>query len=362
MLIKGNPRLARHASVATPTASVIIPVFNGETTLARAIESALDQDFADFEVIVVNDGSTDSTARILARYSGRVRAVTQDRQGPPVARIMGSAVAAGRYLAFLDADDIWLKSKLRKMVAALEDHPQSVLAYSNVIPVDSCGCPVGGLYVTDDVARPPAMSDLLRQLWPILPSAAVVRRWAFERCAASYRQFTERGYEDCYLWLLAREQGSFQYVEEPLVMYCQLPLSERLYKYRGGFRMFVKLVSGRYGPDGRELVREANRAYGSMLGYLGLLAMAEGQRSLARSYFRVALSFRAFRGRNALRLLRSFLPRAVAKTLAGRTRTRLACFSERKATRFTKIRTQYDGMDPAPFSKTASHGQDGNLD
>jgi glycosyltransferase involved in cell wall biosynthesis len=307
--------------MASPTASVIIPVFNGEATLDRAIESALDQDFADFEVIVVNDGSTDSTTRILGRYSGRVRVVTQDRKGPPVARITGSVVARGRYLAFLDADDMWLKPKLRKMVAVLDDEPESVLAYSNVIPVDHCGCRIGGLYVTGDVARPPAMTDLLRQLWPILPSAAVIRRSTFESCAASYRQFTKRGYEDCYLWLLAREQGPFQYVAEPLVIYRQPPLNERLYKYRAGFRMFVEFVSRRYGPAGRELVREANRAYGSTLGHLGLLAMAEGQRAQARGYFMVALCFRAFRVRNALRLSRSFLPRAVARMLTGRTRT-----------------------------------------
>ena len=312
--------VGRHRAAAAPLASVIIPVFNGEATLAHAIESALAQDFDDFEVIVVDDGSTDSTPKILGAYSSPIRVIKQKRQGVAAARITGSAVAKGQYLAFLDADDLWLKTKLRKTLAAVETDSDCVLAYSNLIPVDDCGCPVGGLYVTDDVARPPTMADLLRQFWPILPSAAVIRHQTFEMCARSYRQFTKPGYEDCYLWLLAREHGPFRYVPEPLVIYRQPPLIDRLYKYREGFRLFARLVTERYGHAGRPLVEEANRAYASALGHQGLLAMAKGEPRVARAYFACALGFHAMRVQNALRLLRSFLPRPIAMRLTGRTR------------------------------------------
>ena len=310
----------RMMEVVIPRVSVVIPVFNGATTVARAVDSALVQDFEGFEVIVVDDGSSDSTPEALEHYGDRVRIIRQRKQGPPIARITGSAAARGEYLAFLDADDVWLQSKLRKTVALLDRNPESVLAFSNLVPVDYFGRPTGELYVADSVARPPTMDDLLRQLWPILPSAAVIRRASFEKCAGPYSEFNKRGYEDCYLWLLARERGAFSYTPEPLVIYRQPPLLERLQKYREGFDLFVRLVERRYGIAGRKLAEEANKAYASTLGHQGLLAMARDERHIARKYFVCALYFRAFRVRNFLRLTRAFLPRSLVIPLTGRTR------------------------------------------
>jgi glycosyltransferase involved in cell wall biosynthesis len=92
--------------------SVIIPVFDGEAFLAEAIESVLGQTLKPFEIIVVDDGSTDRGSQIVKKHGGRVRYIYQANQGTAAARNRGVEAASGNYLAFLDQDDIWLSHKL----------------------------------------------------------------------------------------------------------------------------------------------------------------------------------------------------------------------------------------------------------
>ena len=94
-----------------PLVSAVIPVHNGESTVARAVKSALTKDFSDIEVVVVDDGSTDSTREVLGRYAGEIELIEQAKAGPAVARNVGIEAARGKYVAFLDADDAWLPGK-----------------------------------------------------------------------------------------------------------------------------------------------------------------------------------------------------------------------------------------------------------
>jgi glycosyltransferase involved in cell wall biosynthesis len=102
----------------SPTVSVIIPVYNGEKYLAEALESVLAQTHPIHEIIVVDDGSTDGSAAIAACYSPLVRVITTAHVGPPIARNHGADAATGEWLAFLDADDLWLPEKLQQQLAA----------------------------------------------------------------------------------------------------------------------------------------------------------------------------------------------------------------------------------------------------
>ena len=102
--------------------SIIIAVYNGERYLAEAIESALAQTYRPTEVIVVDDGSTDQTANIARSYK-EVQYIYQPNQGVAVARNRGLEAAQGEFIAFLDADDIWVPDKLGMQVRYLIDHP-----------------------------------------------------------------------------------------------------------------------------------------------------------------------------------------------------------------------------------------------
>ncbi|HSM61445.1 MAG TPA: glycosyltransferase, partial [Longimicrobiales bacterium] len=106
-----------------PLVSVVIPAFNVQTYVAEAIDSVLAQTFTDYEVIVVDDGSTDDTGRVVAAYGDRVRYVRQERAGPGRARNRGIELARGELIAFLDADDAWYPRKLEKQVALFRADP-----------------------------------------------------------------------------------------------------------------------------------------------------------------------------------------------------------------------------------------------
>ena len=104
-----------------PQVSVIIPVFNGEATIARALDSVAAQTFKDFEIIVVDDASTDRSVDVVSRYgSDRVKLITHPQnRGAAAARNTGIAAARGHWLAFLDADDSWKPHKLSRQLSIL---------------------------------------------------------------------------------------------------------------------------------------------------------------------------------------------------------------------------------------------------
>lgn len=99
-----------------PVFSVIIPTYNREKLIGRAIDSVLNQTFKDFELIIVDDGSTDNTKEIIERYTDqRIRYIYKENGGQNSALNKGIEFAKGKYVAFLDSDDEWLDEKLRKV-------------------------------------------------------------------------------------------------------------------------------------------------------------------------------------------------------------------------------------------------------
>jgi glycosyltransferase involved in cell wall biosynthesis len=105
------------------TVSVIIPVFNGASFIARSVQSALDQTHRPHEVIVINDGSTDRTLAALAGFGNRIRVISIPNGGVSNARNLGMQASSGDLIAFLDADDIWNSNKLAAQITALRAHP-----------------------------------------------------------------------------------------------------------------------------------------------------------------------------------------------------------------------------------------------
>ena len=111
--------------------SIIIPAYNSAQCIGRAIDSVLSQSFADYEIIIVDDGSTDNTAQAVGRYGEKVRYIRQDNAGPAAARNRGICEAKGQWIAFLDADDEWLADKLRLQMEILKKNPELKWCGSN---------------------------------------------------------------------------------------------------------------------------------------------------------------------------------------------------------------------------------------
>lgn len=114
----------------SPKISSIISVYNGENYLAEAIQSALDQDYPHTEIIVVNDGSTDNTSRIIDSFGSRVIGIYQENQGLGAARNAGVSKASGDYLAFLDHDDLWAPHKLSCQLQLIQSSALDPLVFS----------------------------------------------------------------------------------------------------------------------------------------------------------------------------------------------------------------------------------------
>ena len=110
---------------APPLISVIIPCYNAEAYLAEAIESAIAQDVGTLEIIVVDDGSTDGSSRVARRFGPPVRYVSKANAGISSARNRGVELSAGRYLTFLDADDLWPEGSLRLRLEYMRAHPNT---------------------------------------------------------------------------------------------------------------------------------------------------------------------------------------------------------------------------------------------
>jgi glycosyltransferase involved in cell wall biosynthesis len=300
--------------------SAVIAVYNGASTIDRAIASVLEQDFSGCEIVVVDDGSTDSTVERLQQWGDKIHLVQQPNSGPSSARNNGVRIATGEYAAFLDADDAWLPGKLSRMVGALEGEPDAVLAYSNFSPVDATGGEFQERFFEPNSDHAPSMEELLTRWWPILTSTVVMRRDTFQRCGGFSEEFRSAGYEDPYLWLLAREHGRFLYVNEPLVLYRAENALDRMGKYKPGCAIFARLVRQRYGVEGERLAKQVVHAQVSALSHEGLLAMLRGDRKRARRALMLALRYNPLHMRSVSRLFRTFLPLPLVRALTGRAR------------------------------------------
>jgi len=103
----------------TPRVSVVIPAYNAARWLAAAVESCLAQSFQDLEIIIVDDGSSDATRSLVAQWSAPIRVVHTEHRGSSAARNVGTALARGEFIQYLDADDYLLPDKIARQVARL---------------------------------------------------------------------------------------------------------------------------------------------------------------------------------------------------------------------------------------------------
>ncbi|MBX2862982.1 MAG: glycosyltransferase [Leptolyngbyaceae cyanobacterium MAG.088] len=111
--------------------SVIVPVYNSEKTIVETLQSVINQTYTDFEIIVINDGSQDSTLDVLSTITdSRLQVFSYDNAGVSVSRNRGVENASGEFIAFLDADDLWTPTKLESQLALLQSHTQAAVAYS----------------------------------------------------------------------------------------------------------------------------------------------------------------------------------------------------------------------------------------
>ncbi len=168
--------------MTAPLVSTVIPTFNRRELVVRAIDSALAQTWPAQELIVVDDGSTDGTAQMLReRYGERLRCVSQSNGGVSKARNRGMGLATGAYIALLDSDDTWDRTKLEKQVAWLEARPDYGLVLNDVQRVDRHHAPMDVFHRRAVIASDGDALEALLRNPAFVPASALFRRSVLER-------------------------------------------------------------------------------------------------------------------------------------------------------------------------------------
>jgi len=198
-----------------PTVSVVIPAYNSAALLRWAIQSVLSQTYSDFEVVVVDDGSTDNTESVARSFGAQVCYVKQENKGAGAARNQGIKRSRGRYVAFLDSDDLWLPSKLAEQIPLLDRDPGIGLVYSDwaVVPEQGEAEPS---YLRNLPAASGYVFDELVQCGFILTSGTVVRRSCLDE--VGYFDETLSIAQDYDLWLRICYRWKVALVNKPLVI------------------------------------------------------------------------------------------------------------------------------------------------
>jgi glycosyltransferase involved in cell wall biosynthesis len=210
--------------------SVVMPAYNTEQTIGDAIESVLTQTRPDFELIVVDDGSTDDTRDRVERYlqDHRVRIISQANSGQASARNAAIAVAAGKYVSLLDSDDLYLPQYLELMASRLDDDPAAAVAYTDAWVLDDAMRRVARTTAATPWHPPVAPQTAAEFLHALLELGnfvfvgAMIRRDALAR-VGPFRLGVE-GSEDYELWLrLAAHGYRFVRLAQPLAIYRRRP-------------------------------------------------------------------------------------------------------------------------------------------
>ncbi len=199
-----------------PRVSVILAVYNGAKTLRATVRSALQQTFADFELIVIDDGSRDSTRTILDEFGDpRITVRGYPNAGLATSRNRGLGLARGEFVAFLDADDLWLPDKLRLQVAALDDDREAAIVYGWTDYIDEVGRPMHrGQHARNCGA---VLDELLVNNFLETGSNPMVSRAAIDECGGFDQSLGAA--EDWDLWLRLAMRFRFAVVTQTLVLY-----------------------------------------------------------------------------------------------------------------------------------------------
>lgn len=266
-----------------PKVSVVIPAYNSMKYLPDTLKSVWHQTYTDFEVILVNDGSSDNIKEWASQIKdSRFKFISQPNQGASAARNAGILASTGEYIALLDADDLWAPTKLETHVLCLDNHPEVGLVCSWTAMMNAQGQPTGRLL--KPAADGNVYSKILVQNIVDCPSA-VIRRSCFDKIGLFDTSI--RYNEDWEMWIRIAAAYNFSVIQEPLVYYRQHPnnVSKNWRQMQLGFN---KVIQSAFKSAPKELQHLKKPSYGHANLVLAWKALQSKDKD-----FQLAANFRA---------------------------------------------------------------------
>ena len=199
-----------------PKVSVIIPTYNREEFIVETINSVLNQTYKDFEVIVVDDGSTDNTKQKLEPFKSKIKLIEQPNSERAVARNNGVKNSSGEYIAFLDSDDIWIKDKLEKQVKLLDSKPDVILTYGQSLRINEHGQKIKIAKRQLKGFSGEVFENLLMRNF-VVSATPMIKKEYFEKTTGFQTKYIP--YEDWEFWLRFSLLGKFYFLNQPFSYY-----------------------------------------------------------------------------------------------------------------------------------------------
>jgi glycosyltransferase involved in cell wall biosynthesis len=197
--------------------SVIIPAYNSAQFIVETLESVFAQTYNDYEIIIVDDGSTDNIKEILQNYMSKIRYIYKVNGGPASARNVGIKNADGEYIAFLDSDDLWLPEKLKEQMECFQNNPDIGLVYCDNIRFNE-----NSIYQKKDNIYQPTNGYIFFKLLEgnfITNSTVIVKKKCLEEVDYFDEDINLISSEDYDMWLRISRVFNVGYVKKPLVKY-----------------------------------------------------------------------------------------------------------------------------------------------
>ncbi len=196
-----------------PKVSVVIPAYNNAALLPETLDGVRRQTVTDFEIVVVDDGSTDDTAEVVRRYDPSIRYARQENRGPAAARNAGVSLARGEFIAFCDHDDVWNDQHLERLLACFAEYPQAAMCFDNAEGIG--GRTAGEVHINRKVAESMVGKKVpiirLWHCWVASMSVVMVRKAVFEKLGGLHREIW--GLDDLHFYLRLGAEYEVRYVD-----------------------------------------------------------------------------------------------------------------------------------------------------
>jgi glycosyltransferase involved in cell wall biosynthesis len=201
-----------------PLVTVVITAFNAASFISQTLDSVLAQDFEDIEVLVIDGGSTDGTVGIVSAYLAPVRLIVGGRLTKSAGRNVGIAAAKGEYIAFVDADDLWLPHKLSRQAEYLENTPHVHWVYSDCFILDDCSGQTSSTWSSRTRLQAGRIMEPLLLDCFIPSPTPMIRRSVFSKVGVFDESFLRHEPEDWDMWLRIAARFSAGLINEPLAV------------------------------------------------------------------------------------------------------------------------------------------------